>query len=80
VFSSLYGKKCNGHRLLIGIQIGQYKVHVSTGILYTAFRKISGFMSLKLDDIAYDTSLGSTVRKQWKELILKGRMRIKTIP
>ena len=29
-------------------------------------------MSLKLPDIAYDVSMGGGVRKQWKELVLKG--------
>jgi hypothetical protein len=31
-------------------------------------------MSLKLPDVAYDVDMSGCVRKQWKELVLKGKL------
>jgi hypothetical protein len=31
-------------------------------------------MTLRLPDVAYDLDLSGLVRKQWKEMVLKGRI------
>jgi hypothetical protein len=37
-------------------------------------------MSLKLPDVAYDVDMSGCVRKQWKELVLKGKLNTSNVP